>query len=99
MITQFDIIGTEMGCRGRLCKAHPICGDQVQEGTMVWLRLMQLCLEGLDEVAIVAVCLDNEGNDRCRVGVTPRHLNLIHHYCGYDDTLARVIKVYSRLPL
>lgn len=93
MSIQFDIVGTEMGCRGRSCKVHPICGIQVQEGTLLRLRMVELCLEGLDEVAI-AVHLDDDGKDGCRVGFAPRHL--IHHYRGYDGALARIIEVYSR---
>ena len=93
MSMQFDIVGTEMGCRGRSCEVHPICGTQVQEGTLLWLRLVDLCGEGLDEVPI-AVYLDNDGKDGCRVGFAPRHL--IHHYSGYDGALARIIEVYSR---
>ena len=93
MSAQFDVVGTEMGCRGRSCQAHPICGIQVHEGTLLRLRLVDLCVEGLAEVAI-AVYLDKEGQDGCRVGFAPRHL--IHHYREYDGALARCIAVYSR---
>ena len=63
MSTQFDIVGTEIGCLGGSCKEHPICGIQVQEGTLFWLRLVELvCVEVVDDVAL-AVYLDNDGKD------------------------------------
>ncbi len=68
---KFDIVGTNIGDRGRSCKAHHVCGVQVEEGTVVTLKREIILVDGLEEVAM-AVYL--AGGRRCRVGFTPRHL-------------------------
>ena len=70
--TKFDIVGANIGDRGRWCKAHHVCGVQVEEGTVVTLKREIILVDGLEEVAI-AVYLA-AGEHRCRVGFTPRHL-------------------------
>eukprot|EP00957_Ditylum_brightwellii_P118285 9021767-Ditylum_brightwellii.AAC.1 len=70
---KFDIVGTNIGDRGRSCKAHHVCGVQVEEGTVVTLKREIILVDGLEEVAM-AVYL--AGGRRCRVGFTPRHRHL-----------------------
>jgi hypothetical protein len=69
----FDIVGTNIGNRGRSCKAHHVCGVQVQEGTIVKLKREMILVDGLEEV-VISVYL--AGGRRCRVGFTPGHRHL-----------------------
>jgi hypothetical protein len=94
MSVTIDIVGIAIGDRGRSCKAHHVCGTQVDEGTLVRLRLKTILVEGLEE-DVIAVNMARFGEDRkekrdgCRVGFTPRQ--------QYDGALFKVTEVYSRL--
>ena len=52
MSVTIDIVGIAIGDRGRSCKAHHVCGTQVDEGTLVRLRLKTILVEGLEEDVI-----------------------------------------------
>jgi hypothetical protein len=99
MSITIDIVGIAIGDQGRSCKAHYVCGTQVEEGTLVRLRLKTIYVEGLEEdviaVHIARFAADkSEKRDGCRVGFTPRHL--VPHFQQYDGALFRVTEVYSR---
>ena len=72
---KFDIVGTNIGYRGRSCTAHHVCGVQVEEGTVVTLKRKReiILVDGLEEVAI-AVYL-TAGDSACVVSAS--HLNTL----------------------
>jgi hypothetical protein len=50
-----EIIGTEVGDRGRSCEEHPNnCGKMLAEDVVVRLRKVQIQVEGQEETAIAA---------------------------------------------
>ncbi len=65
-----EIVGTEMGCQGRLCEEHDICCEVLKEDIVVRLRKIQLMVEGKEDTAIAAIWV-TDGIDRCRVGFVP----------------------------
>ena len=99
MVITVDIVGITIGDQGRSCKAHHVCGTQVDEGTLAHPRLKTIYVKGLEEdvctVHIVRFATDKtEKRDGCRVGFAPRHL--VPHFQQYDGALFRVTEVYSR---
>ena len=51
-----EIVGSQMSCRGRSCKEHKMCGDEVlKEDVDVRLRAVQLVVDGKEEKAIEVV--------------------------------------------
>ena len=91
MGAMFDIVGIEIGNRGRSCLQHRVCGTQVVEGLEVRLKREVIKVDGLDEV-VISVYMEGDGRS-CRVGFTPRHLT---DNSDYDGALATIVEVYSR---
>ena len=91
MGAMFDIVGIEIGNRGRSCLQHRVCGIQVVEGMEVRLKREIIKVDGLEEV-VIWVYLEGDGGC-CRVRFTPRHLT---DNTDYDGALATIVEVYSR---
>ena len=87
-----EIVGTEMGCQGRSCEEHAVCGSVLEEDMVVRLRKVQVVVEGQEETAIACYWV-SDGIDRCRVGFLMRHM--VAHARRYDGALAQVTKVFS----
>ncbi len=87
-----EIVGTEMGCQGRSCEEHAVCGSVLEEDMVVRLRKVQVVVEGQEETAIACYWV-SDGIDRCRVGFLMRHM--VVHARRYDGALAQVTKVFS----
>ncbi len=49
-----EIIGLDVGDRGRSCKEHSKCGEVMAEDMVVCLRKVQIQVEGREETAIAA---------------------------------------------
>ena len=62
-----EIVGTKVGCQGRSCKVHTVCGSVLEEDMVVRLRKVQVVVEGREETAIVCYWV-SDGIDRCHVG-------------------------------
>ena len=65
MGAMFDIVGIEIGNRGRSCLQHRVCGIQVVEGMEVRLKREIIKVDGLEEV-VISVYLEGDGGC-CRV--------------------------------
>jgi hypothetical protein len=51
-----EIVGTEAGNRGRMCKEHAVnCGKVLEEDVVVRLWKVQVVVDGRDETAIAAI--------------------------------------------
>ena len=87
-----EIVGIEMGCQGRSCEEHVVCGSVLEEDMVVRLRKVQVVVEGQEETAIACYWV-SDGIDRCRVGFLMRHM--VAHARRYDGALAQVTKVFS----
>ncbi len=91
-----EIVGSQMSCRGRSCKEHELCGDEVlKEDVVVRLRTVQLVMDGKEEKAIEVVWV-TEGMDCCRVGFLPCHM--VRHAACYNGVLAQVTRIFNRNP-
>ncbi len=89
------IVGMTVGCQGRSCEEHDICGKVLKEDLVVHLRKLQLMVEGKEETVIAAIQVTN-GVDRCHCGFVPRHM--VKHAARYDWALAQVTHVLSDDP-
>jgi hypothetical protein len=91
-----EIVGLQMSCRGRSCKEHELCGDEVlKEDVVVRLRTVQLVVDGKEEKAIEVVWV-TEGMDRCRVGFLP--CRMVRHAARYNGALTQVTRVFNGNP-
>ncbi len=86
----------QMSCRGRSCKEHELCGDEVlKEDVVVRLCMVQLVVDGKEEKAIEVVWV-TKGMDRCRVDFLPCHM--VRHTARYNGALAQVTRVFNGNP-
>jgi hypothetical protein len=46
------IVGIEKGNRGRSCEEHDVCGEVVEEDTLLRLRREQILVDGKEETVI-----------------------------------------------
>jgi hypothetical protein len=91
-----EIVGLQMSCRGRSCKEHKLCRDEVlKEDVVVRLRTVQLVVDGKEEKAIEVVWV-TDGMDCCRVGFLPCHM--VRHAAHYNGALAQVTRVFNGNP-
>ncbi len=90
-----EIVGTTVGCQGRLCEEHEICGKVLKEDVVVRLLKLQLMVEGKEEMVIAAIWV-SDGVDRCHCGFVPCHM--VKHAARYDGALAQVTRVLSDDP-
>ena len=47
-----EIVGIEKGDWGRLCEEHNVCGEVVEEDTLLHLRREQILVDGKEETSI-----------------------------------------------
>jgi hypothetical protein len=87
-----EIVGTEMDDKGRSCKEHNHCGEELVEDMVVRLRMVQVMVEWREETAIAAIWV-TDGIDCCHVGFLPRHM--VFYATRFDRALAQVTKVLS----
>ena len=87
-----EIVGIEKGDRGRLCEEHDVCGEVVEEDTLLHLRREQILVDEKEETVIACYWVTN-GVDCCRVGFLKRHM-VKHAWC-FDGALVQVTKVLS----
>jgi hypothetical protein len=91
-----EIVGTEVGDRGRSCEEHPNnCGKVLAEDMVVRLRKVQIQVEGREEMAIAAYWV-TDGIDRCRVEFLLRHM--VKQAGCYNGALAQVTHVFNADP-
>ena len=85
-----------MSYRGRSCKEHKLCGDEVlKEDVVVRLPMVQLVVDGKEEKAIEVVWV-TDGMDHSHVGFLPRHM--VRHAARYNGALAQVTRGFNRNP-
>ena len=89
------IVGIEIGNHGRLCEEHDVCGEVVEEDTLLRLRREQILVDGKEETVIACYWV-TDGADRCRVGFLKRHI--VNHAWRFDGALVQVTKVLSADP-
>lgn len=87
-----EVVGTNIGDRGRSCEHHEVCGKELELDSVVRFRRVQITVDGVEETAIAAYWV-TEGVDRCRVGFLPRHL--IIHWKHYEGRLAQIIDIHG----
>ena len=51
-----EIVGIDKGDRGRSCEEHDVCGEVVEEDTLLRLRREQILVDGKEETAIACYC-------------------------------------------
>ena len=90
-----EIVGIDKGDRGRSCEEHDVCGEVVEEDTLLRLRREQILVDGKEETAIACYWV-TDGVDRCRVGFLKRHM--VKHAWRFDGALVQVTKVLSADP-
>ena len=91
-----EIVGTEAGNRGRMCKEHAVnFGKVLEEDVVVHLWKVQVMVDGREETAITAVWV-TDGIDRCHVGLLKHHM--VQHAAHFDGALAQVSRVFSSDP-
>jgi hypothetical protein len=61
------IVGIEKGDCGCSCEEHDVCGEVVEEDTLLRLRREQILVDGKEETVITCYWVTN-GIDCCRVG-------------------------------
>ena len=61
------IVGIEKSNRGHSCEEHDVCGEVVEEDTLLRLRREQILVDGKEETVIACYWVTN-GFDHCRVG-------------------------------
>ena len=90
-----DVVGIDIGDRGRSCEAHEVCGSQLEVGkTVLRIREVTINKNGVDEPALAAYTHSLEdGLDGCRVGFLRKHL--IPHKDSYVNKCLLVSKIYS----
>ncbi len=93
--TLVDVMGIKISERGRNCRKHKICGEQLVPRSKVhfWKETMISIIDGMEEDALAAYIV-SDGFLTCKVGFLPRHLALC---CAndYNGMYACVIEVYS----
>jgi len=67
-----EFVGIEKGDRGRSCEEHDVCGEVVEEDTLLRLRREQILVDGKEETAITCYWVTN-WIDHCRVGFEAQH--------------------------
>ena len=90
-----EIVGIEKGDRGRSCEEHDVCGEVVEEDTLLRLRREQILVDGKEETVIACYWVTN-GIERCCVGFLKRHM--VKHAWRFDGALVQVTKVFSTDP-
>jgi hypothetical protein len=85
-------VGIEMGDRGRSCEEHSVCGEVVEEDTLLRLRRVQIEVDGHKEMTIACIWV-TEVIDRCCVGFLKR--NMLKHAWRFNGALTQVTKVFS----
>ena len=68
-----EIVGLKSATNGRSCCFHRCCGEEVKLGTILRLVKCTVTVDGVAEVAVKCV-LVNEGIDGCTVAFVPRVL-------------------------
>jgi hypothetical protein len=88
-----EIVGTEMGDRGRSCEEQPNnCGKVLAGNVVACLCKVHIVVEGQEETAIEAYWI-SDGINRCHVGFLPCHM--VKHAMHYNGSLAQVTHVFS----
>ncbi len=91
-----EIVGTEAGDRGRMCKEHTVnCSKVLEEDVVVRLWKVQVEVDGREEMAIAAVWVSDR-IDRCCVGFLKHRM--VHHAARFDKALAQATRVFSSDP-
>ncbi len=92
-----EIVGTEMGDRGRSCEEHPNnCGEVLANNVVMRLHKVHIVVDGCEETAIAAYWV-SDGINRCHVGFLPRHM--VKHAVHYNGALAQVTRVFRDNPM
>ncbi len=50
-----EVVGIGMGDRGRSCEEHSVCGEVVEEDTLLHLRRVQIEVDGHKETVIAVL--------------------------------------------
>jgi hypothetical protein len=90
-----EIIGTEVGDRGRSCEEHSKCGEVMAKDVVVCLWKVQIQVEGREETAIAAYWV-MDGINCCRIGFLPCHM--VRQAAHYNGALAQVTRVFNMDP-
>jgi hypothetical protein len=90
-----EIIGTEVGDRGRSCEEHSNCGEAMAKDVVVPLQKVQIQVDGWEEMAIAAYWVTN-GINCCHVSFLQRHM--VRQAACYNGALAQVNHVFNADP-
>jgi hypothetical protein len=89
-----EIVGTEVGDRGRSCEEHlNNCGKVLAKDVVVRFCKVQIQVEGGQEETAIAAYWVTDGVDRCHVGCLPRHM--VKQAGRYNGALAQVTSVFD----
>ena len=86
-----DIVGINIGDRGRSCDVHEVCGSQIEAGLTV--RIREVMLSKKESALAVYTHSLNDGTDGCRVGFLRRCL--VPHKALYINKCAKILEVYT----
>ena len=89
------VVGIKMVDSGHSCKEHSVCGEVVEEDTLLHLRRVQIEVDGHKETTIACIWV-TDGIDHCRIGFLKRHM--LKHAWRFAGALAQVMKVFSADP-
>mmetsp|Transcript_21752 Transcript_21752/g.45755 ORF Transcript_21752/g.45755 Transcript_21752/m.45755 type:complete len:111 (-) Transcript_21752:240-572(-) len=92
MAVSVDIVGTEEGNRGRSCHVHSYCGQVLDVGSVVRVKLEPNFFKGSTKPTLACYWV-HDGSAQCKVGFLPHHL--VGHAAKYDGTLLQITEVLS----
>ncbi len=92
MAVSVDIVGTEEGNRRRSCHIHSYCGQVLDVGSVVCVKLERNFFKGSAKPTL-ACYLVHDGFDQCKVGFLPHHL--VAHATNYANILLQITEVLS----
>ncbi len=92
MAVSVDIVGTEEGNRGRSCHIHSHCGQVLDVGSVVCVKLERNFFKGSTKPTLACYWV-HDGFAQCKVGFLPHHL--VAHAANYAGILLQITEVLS----
>ncbi len=92
MAVSVDIVSTEEGNCGWSCHVHSYCGQVLDVGSVVRVKLEKNFFKGSTKPTLACYWV-HDGCAQCKVGFLPHHL--VAHAANYDGSLLQITEVLS----
>jgi len=93
----FEIVGLSSFTNGRSCSLHAVCGVHVNPRDVLWLKEMQVTVNGESEPAIACI-LVNRGVDTCTVAYVLRMMANQARVKEHINKFVMVMELYNDSP-